>query len=252
MPLHSDSLITSTHLSRPYCVRDSGPIYTETLKNGCNHDNVIIEPWNMMSAVPFVIVSCYILYRLVKEKINIWFFYYVAIMLLTGGIGGVLYHGFRTSEWYLLMDYVPIVILCFTAAVYFTSQLFERRRHVIATVTSVIFFNYLLNLVFEKAWTDNLNYAYLGAVTTLPSVLFAIKTKFVKTKYLLISFLAFVTALFFRVSDDEYWLISLMPVGSHWLWHTFGSVSSAFLIYYIFITHKIRKRGLKSKESKFS
>ncbi|MCS7005092.1 MAG: ceramidase [Cytophagales bacterium] len=245
MPIHLDSLRKLHSTVRPSCIRDSGPIYTETLQNGCHHKNIIIEPWNTMSAVPFVIVAFYILWKLISERILNWFYYYIAILLFIGGIGGVLYHGFRSSEWYLLMDYVPIVVLCFTAAVYFTAQLFEKRRHGVVIILGVIFFNYLLNLVFEKAWTDNLNYAYLGAVTTLPSILFAIKTRFAKSRYLLIAFFSFVIALFFRISDDEYWLIRIMPFGSHWLWHLFGAVSSASLIYYIFVTYKVRKRGLK-------
>jgi hemolysin III len=220
-------------------VKDSGPIYHET-----NTNNFIAEPWNAASAILFVFIAMYWVRRLRKDtKERTWLMVYITTLLLAGGIGGALYHGLRSSEWYLLLDFVPIVILCFSTTVFFMTNLFERRRSVVALVTILILINVLLQEIFQKAWTDNLNYTYLGLIVIIPAILYAVKTQFYRVHFFVYSLLAFITALFFRVNDEN--LSFIFPMGTHFLWHIFGGVCCGFLIAYINSTYTYTRNKKK-------
>ncbi|MCC5943881.1 MAG: hypothetical protein JJT94_03030 [Bernardetiaceae bacterium] len=210
-------------------VYDSGPIYAET-----DTSRFIVEPFNALSAVFFILIVIYWLWRLRGEYRRYAFMTYILVVLGIGGVGGVLYHAFRSSEWYLLMDYLPITICCLSVAVYFLWKLY--RRWEVPVVISVVYI--ILWQVMERslpmAWFNNLNYSILGFIILLPTLLWLRRTKYDKAVYVWLALVSFALALSFRILD----IIApdLFPMGTHWLWHTFGAMASNFLILYFYKT----------------
>ena len=47
--------------------------------------------------------------------------------------------------------------------------------------------------------------------------------------------LIFAVAIAFRTLDN---IMIILPMGTHWLWHTFGGIAVFFLLYYVYMDDK--------------
>lgn len=206
---------------------DGGPIYTETDVNA-----TIVEPYNTLSAVLFILMSVYWYGRLRGSFMKFPYVTASIIMLTIGGVGGVIYHAFRYSSFFLFMDWLPIMILCITTAMYFMYKVLRNWWY------SVAYF--ILVLVIDRiAWEiipehdgnlrANVNYAILGIGVIIPTLLVLSKSRYRLWYYVFFAFLSFLIALFFRISDQ--W--GFLSMGTHFLWHTFGAIAGNFMLLYI-------------------
>jgi hemolysin III len=100
---------------------DGGPIYAET-----NFSNFIVEPMNALSAIVFILISAYWLWKIRKEAVQFGFIFFSMSLMFIGGIGGTIYHAFRISKYYLLMDWLPITIIIIFSSVYFLNKIFHK------------------------------------------------------------------------------------------------------------------------------
>lgn len=213
---------------------DGGPIYTET-----DITATIVEPYNTLSAVLFLIMSVYWYGRLKGSFMKFPFLTSSLILLTIGGVGGVIYHAFRYSSFFLFMDWLPIMILCVMTAMYFMFKVFNSWKY------AILYF--LLVLIIDRvAWEiinehngnlrANVNYTILGLGVLIPTFLMLRKTDFRNWYFVLFAFLSFVIALFFRISDQ--W--GFLHMGTHFLWHTFGALAGNFMLIYIH-RHNLRE-----------
>ncbi len=206
---------------------DGGPIYSETDVNA-----TIVEPYNTLSAFLFILMSVYWYGRL-KGKFSMFPYLTSSLILLSiGGVGGVIYHGFRYSSYFLYMDWLPIMALCILTAMYFMYKVLNSWRYSFAY--------FLLVLIIDRvAWElipehngnlrANVNYTILGLGVLIPTVLMLYKSGFKFGIYVFLAFLSFVIALFFRIAD--HW--GILSIGTHFLWHTFGAIAGNFMLLYI-------------------
>lgn len=206
---------------------DGGPIYTET-----NVNATIVEPYNTLSAVLFILMSVYWYGRLKGSFMKFPYVTASIILLTIGGVGGVIYHAFRYSSFFLFMDWLPIMILCITTAMYFMYKVLRNWWY------SVAYF--LVVLIIDRvAWEiipeqdgnlrANVNYAILGIGVIIPTLLVLAKSRYRLWYYVLFAFISFLIALFFRISDQ--W--GFLTMGTHFLWHTFGAIAGNFMLLYI-------------------
>ncbi len=91
-------------------------------------------------------------------------------VLAIGGIGGTLYHGFRISQLFLLMDWMPIMFICVSAAIFFFNRASGKNwiGWLALAVTLLTQF-----LIFRKAspkYGIILCYGLLGAMVLTPMV----------------------------------------------------------------------------------
>lgn len=210
---------------------DSGPVYRETLERGFP-----VEPWNTASNLIFLIIVIYWSLRIYKDRRKYLFLKFAIPILFIGYVGGTLFHGTRSHEIWLLMDWVPIMILCVAASIYYFIRL--NAGKLMITMVSVLPFITAFSL--QKAPIDPhlrslIGYATIAVVILFPFVQYMLRYARKQGRILVAALFFFAVAIFFRTIDlkvDQ----KVFFMGTHWLWHSFGGIAVHFLIMYIFLT----------------
>jgi hemolysin III len=215
-------------------LRDGGHAYTET-----NLDRLVVEPWNFVTAALFVAVAVFWFFKIRKEIPRFGFLFAMLILLLIGGVGGTIYHGFRWHRAFLMMDWMPIMIITFSASVYFFIKAWGKWWP--PAILLVLFF-VLQGLLFNSGLpiqtAINLNYASMAVVVLVPIGWYLVKTGFANGYLVGLALLAFGTALFFRWADKLAWF----PMGTHFLWHVFGLVAVHLMLLFLYRTRLAETR----------
>lgn len=207
---------------------DGGPIYTETLIG-----RFPVEPWNTYSNLIFLFAF---LYFAKGCKFN-WKRYPLMCIalpiLFVGFVGGTLYHATRSNHIFLMMDYIPISLICLIAAFYFWKQ-----------YTGNIFYAFLgLGLPFvllRLLWIYPIlaimprivvGYCLLAGSLILPAFLCAKRNHWVAGKKLFGAVGFFIIAITFRSLDLR--MEATFPMGTHFLWHLFGGLSTFCMLSFV-------------------
>lgn len=218
---------------------DGGMLYAET-----DLSRLFPEPLNAISSLFFLVLAGYWIYRLFPVRRQFAYLFCCSLLLLVGAIGGSVYHGFRLWWPFIVMDWLPIMLLCVSTGVYFFLKLVK--WYVAVPVYMVLVTGLVLMRRFFEApdlqFFIDLNYAVVASLVVLPILAYLVKTRFRNGLYFLIAFMAFGLALFFRIADS--W--KLLTSGTHFLWHSFGAVATGFIMYYIFLD---RVGGLKAENA---
>jgi len=206
---------------------DGGMIYTET-----NLNHSFPEPLNTITSCFFFLLALYWIFRLKGFSKQYVFLSIASWILLVGSIGGTLYHGLRTYPIFIMMDWLPISILCLLASVYFWIRF--SGKWFVGVIALIAFM--LIEVEVRKLMHGNslqlgisLNYAAMVLMVLLPLVLLLIKTNGHSWQFIVAALISFGIALFFRVADG--W--SLLSVGTHFLWHTFGVIATALMFVFL-------------------
>lgn len=93
---------------------DGGSLYAET-----NLNHLFPEPLNAITSCFFLAIAFYWLFKLWGNFKSHPFLSYCLVLLFIGGIGGTTYHAFRLWRPFIMMDWLPIMLLCISAGVYF-------------------------------------------------------------------------------------------------------------------------------------
>ncbi|TXC76240.1 hypothetical protein [Luteibaculum oceani] len=213
-------------------MRDGGPLYTET-----NLDQFIVEPFNTISALLFLFLAGYWYLRLRGQFGKFKFLTAATITLTVGAVGGTIYHAFRLDAFFMYMDWVPIVLLCWAAAVFFVYRLSNSfwvaaGMLILSLVSQILVFRFV-----PDHQSTNISYAIMGFMVVVPTVWNIIKSRFFQWWWVAYAFGAFSLALLFRILDP----LQLISIGTHFLWHSFGFLACHFMFKYIFELQKARK-----------
>ena len=203
---------------------DNGPIYKETLTGGVGF---LIEPWNALSNLFFLFIVIYWIVKIYKNYKQQRFLVFVLPVLFIGFVGGTMYHGTRSSNIWIFMDWVPIMVLSFAASIFFAIKSRFKFYFILAMLIIPFTISYLV-------WQSDLphiiktimGYPVLAFIILFPIVFYLIKTKWRNVNLIIFALFCFVLAIFFRTIDNSNWDIFYM--GTHWLWHIFGATSSHF------------------------
>ena len=226
-------------------LKDFGPRYTETPPDPyAPTASFIAEPWNMVTASFFVLIVVLWLVRLRGRYRGFPFLMSCLPILFVGGVGGTLYHGLRTRQLYFLLDVIPIQLLALIGAVYLAVRLWNRAGwlYLIGAVVLNVGVGYLLMLLVRPRNPQlaiNLNYAAIALAVVLPMLFVLVRLRFRHLGVVAGALISFTIAWFFRLVDQ--YLGVYMPMGSHWLWHTFGAISTALLIEFFY---RVERDGL--------
>jgi hypothetical protein len=207
---------------------DGGPVYSET-----NLSQFIVEPWNTVSAIFFLFIVLYWHFKLKKSKKRNSFLRYSNPILGIGGVGGTLYHAFRSSHYFLIMDYLPILLLCISAGVYFTFKAFPRKRYLLLALAIFVLAQFLAFHFLPAGLSTNVSYALLALSILLPTISWMFKTQFRYYYYVFLALCSFAAALSCRVLDFQ-GSHDIFPMGTHWLWHSFGALACHLMFLYLF------------------
>ena len=215
---------------------DGGTLYAET-----NLAHTFPEPLNALTSCFFLAIAIYWTIKLWGDFKSHKFLSYCLVLLYIGGVGGTTYHAFRHWPMFIMMDWLPIMLLCVSAGVYFLAQLIKWYYALLLVVFYFVFQFFFRNMMME----DNpqlfisINYAVMASLVLFPVLAYLIYTKFVGGKWVGFALIAFIIALTFRIADKWEWLAT----GTHFLWHTFGAIASACMFYYIYLTQEKKLSG---------
>jgi hemolysin III len=208
---------------------DSGPIYRETLMG-----RIPVEPWNTWSNAVFLLVVIYWSWRVYPNARRHLFLAGALPVLFIGFVGGTVFHATRSHEAWLLMDWVPIVVLCMACM-----GLFARRAGIgWLPLVVLLVLPFVLRYFMLRVWNwpphvvMNAGYSVLGSVMLLPIAMHLRRNGWAQWPWIATSAVCFGVAVTFR-SLDRSPLLGALPMGGHWLWHTWGGIAVHFLMGYI-------------------
>ena len=211
-------------------VRDFGPIYAET-----DISRIPVEPWNTASTLIFLVIVLLYLQRTGGDYNRFPFTVLVLPILFVGFAGGCIYHATRSHWIWLVLDFGPIFLLVLLAAYYFWRAV--THSHVKAGSLVCLFFalTALVRSTVEGALVLKISvgYSLLALNILLPAFLHAARRRWQDLGLLFFAPLFFVAAILFR-HYDKLLSESLLPMGTHFLWHLFGGCSVFCLMEYVY------------------
>lgn len=214
---------------------DGGTVYAET-----NLQHLFPEPLNALTSCFFLAIAIFWTIRLWKDFKSHPFLTYCLILLYIGGIGGTTYHALRKWPVFIMMDWLPIMLLCVSTGIYFLAKL-TKWYYAALMVGVYVAFQFIFRNMMQGNMQlfININYAMMAALVLLPVLAYLIRSHWKDGKWVGFALIAFAIALTFRIADQ--W--RLIETGTHFLWHTFGAIAAGCMFYFIYLT-KIETRKL--------
>lgn len=206
---------------------DSGPIYQETLEG-----RFPVEPYNTYSNLFFLAIIIYFSIKVYNDYRHHRFLAYCMPVLFLSYIGGTVYHATRSHDFWMYLDWLPIIFLCFGVSVYFTVKLRTGWKGRLLLIIIVLLLVVGVRLIpWDRSLKTSIGYIATAIGLLLPIFVYMYTQHLKHWPMVLFAILSFVAAISFRVMDR---FVFILPMGTHWLWHSFGALSVFFLMNYIY------------------
>jgi len=206
---------------------DSGPIYLETMEG-----RLPVEPYNTYSNLIFLAIVMYWGLKVFKNPGRHKFLAGVLPIIFISYIGGTIFHATRSHEFWLRLDWMPIMLLCASLVIYFIFKLAQRSWQRLLLIVIVLGTSVLLRIFpIPPHLRISLGYVITAGTILLPIVWYLIKTCGKNVHLIILAFGSFGAAIYFRIIDLTQ---NMFAMGTHWLWHFLGGIAVHFLIAYIF------------------
>ena len=209
---------------------DRGPIYLETLMG-----RFPVEPWNTFSNLLFLALIVFWFLRVRGHVPDHRFIAYSLPVFLIGWVGGTVYHATRSHNVWLFLDFVPIALLAFAVAMFFW-----RRQGISWFVAPFLVIGPLVlaGVTFSVLRDAHGSVRFLGFPVIALAILMPVLRHLARTGWKDAGLVAgalvgFAVAIGFR-SIDLRVSIAFLPMGTHWLWHSFGAAAVHLLMLYIY------------------
>lgn len=222
----------------PDQITDGGPWYAETHIT----DNLIVEPWNAFSSLAIAAPAVYFLWKIRKNPKQYGFLLTAIPFLFLNGLGSTLFHGLRTSRIFLLMDFMPALILTLMITVYFWSRILPKWWMSFIVITPIFLMRFGVIDLIPGQGGINTSYMISGVAFLLPTFLILKKYNFKKTFNIIGGAVCFILAIYFRQVDKEF--TEVVAFGTHFLWHVFSGIGAFLLADYLYF---IRNKELESQ-----
>jgi hemolysin III len=193
-----------------------------------------VEPFNTASNLVFLAVIIYFTYKLWHSQRPHYFLKSIMPLFFIGYLGGTIYHATRSAEIWLLMDWVPIVLLCLACSIYFVFKSANRLWSRVVLI-AVIVALYMIPRILPVPVGYRTSAGYIGTAVAvlLPIFIYLYRTKWQRARYLGFTILFFTLAVGCRTLDKKF-DIDYLWMGTHWLWHMLGGIAVFWLIQYIY------------------
>lgn len=214
---------------------DGGMLYKET-----DMAQLFPEPLNAITAILFLAIAIFWTVKIKSSFKEYPFLAYCLVLLYIGAIGGTVYHAFRQWPVFIMMDWMPIMLLCFSAGFYFLAQSIKWYYAVVMVLVYLVLTLGLRNwiLVDNPSLFINVNYGIMASFVLFSVLSYLIYTQWKAGKWVGFALLSFALALTFRIVDKWDWF----SFGTHFLWHTFGAAATFCMFNYIYLTRNtVRK-----------
>lgn len=233
--IHSEDAITTVfRLAEAWYnqrLADGGPRYAEY------HPELwIVEPWNAASSLVMMLPALYYVWKFNRQLYNFPFMSFSILMVFLGGLGSTLFHAFRMSSVFLMMDVVPSAILTIAIAVYFWLRIVSKWWIVLLIFIPLFGLRFLLFQSLPQHLSINLSYAFSGLLIIVPLMVVLFRTQFAQLLTVVTLLASFGLALLFRQLDAHEGLF--FPQGTHFLWHLFSALGSWMILKYLLFIGK--------------
>ena len=171
------------------------------------------------------------------------FFLFAISMIFLGGLGSTLFHAFRMSSVFLMLDVLPSALLMLGLAIYFWIKILPKWWHVFLILVPVIALRVLLFNQLGGHLGINLSYAISGLLVLVPLGIVLQRTEFKGLAAMVLVLVTFTIALLFRQLDVHYF--PFLPQGTHFLWHLFSAIGSFSMLWYLFILNNAKNKHIK-------
>jgi Alkaline phytoceramidase (aPHC). len=206
---------------------DSGPVYLETIPG-----RFPVEPYNTLSNLVFLALIIYWGIKVYKNPKQHAFLAWMIPIIGISYIGGTVYHATRSHEFWLRLDWMPILFLCLALVVYFIFKLVKTWWKRVLLIFLFFGISYMMRILpMPGGLRISLGYVISAITILLPIVWYLFQTRGKNGYLVLLAFGIFALALTFRILDKSQ---TVFPMGTHWLWHFFGGIAVHFLMAYIF------------------
>lgn len=206
---------------------DSGPIYQETIEG-----RIPVEPFNTYSNLIFIVILVYFWMKIRKNPKQHPFFLFAIPVIFISWVGGTVYHGTRSHQFWLVLDWLPIMLVCLGGIVYFITKIKKKWWERLLFFLGLMLLSFLPRLIIlPNEYRISFGYAVTAITVLTPFIWYAYNTGWKNVQLILMAIFIFGLAVTFRTLDN---ITVLLPMGTHWLWHTFGGVAVFFLLLYIY------------------
>ena len=216
---------------------DGGTAYAET-----DLSALIKEPWNTASLIPFALIIGYWVWQLRGRWREQPVLSASIGLMVIGLVGGMMYHGTRSSVVWLVMDFVPIALSVLLVAMYFWVEVgaglprVGRVAMALLPFVTVALGGAIVRGLAQTSWPlqtrINVNYSLMASAVLLPIGIVLVRTRGAHGRWMALALGCFAGAVACRALDRE--LLGLLPMGTHWLWHVLGASASWFLSRYLY------------------
>ena len=194
-----------------------------------------VEPFNTASNLIFLAIIIYFSIKVLHSQQQHYFLKFMIPIFSVGFVGGTIYHATRSAEFWLLMDWVPIVILCMACALYFTFKATRGWTARIVLFAIIVVLNVVPSwLSFPIGYRNSIGYIGNALSILLPIVVYCYRTNWNGGRFLILAVLSFVLAVSCRTLDKKFEL-EFLWMGTHWLWHLLGGVAVFWIMRYIYM-----------------
>ena len=156
-------------IHRKQQIFDQGPMYNEFV-----HDALIHEPWNAYSSLCFFIPVIFWLIYLRGKYRTYGIITTLLPLLFLNGLGSTLFHAFRASNWFLLLDWLPAALMTLILSIYF----WHRITHKVWKAIGVVLGFYALAFTMVKVLSQqtglsgpSIGYFFTGAAFLVPVII---------------------------------------------------------------------------------
>jgi hypothetical protein len=212
-------------------LHDGGCYYAET-----NLANFIVEPWNAITSLFFLILAIYWFIRIRRNVKDNLFIAWCIPLLFLGGMGSTLFHAFRSSYYLMQLDVLPIVVLTLSVGAFLWHKLVKKWYITFAIIALSFTLRKLASVSgLFPGQGANISYAISGITIFLPGLIMLLRTQFYRWASLAAAVMLFIAGLFFRAADM--WYTDIIPIGTHFMWHISTAVGAYFLADYLYHLH---------------
>jgi len=215
-------------------ITDFGPMYHEF-----HAYDLIKEPWNAYSSIFFLVPVLFWAIKLRGHYRENWIIVLILPLLLLNGIGSTFYHAFRSSNFFLIMDFAPAMLMSLIIGAYLWAKVFEKWYWGLLIMVVAFFITRSFSGIFAHSLKiSHISASYLlsGALFLTPALIILFKSKFYKWSYLIVSIFLLIGAIIFRSLDypTPNPFPEILPQGTHFLWHIFTALAVFSMGYYFY------------------
>ncbi|NBY41178.1 MAG: hypothetical protein EBQ66_09910 [Flavobacteriia bacterium] len=200
-------------------IQDRGPIYNEFV-----YDSHIHEPWNAFSSlfffIPVVFWIVFLWGRYKQHRIILL----ILPLLFLNGLGSTLFHAYRTSNVFLMLDWLPAALMSLSLSVYFWTKITRRWYFGILCVLGFYASAVLVITTLGQGYrvlAPNIGYLFSGSAFLIPIIWSLYRNQWRHARYVLLTLF----------SSSQHWYLDCWTIRPQILSHSYPKEHTFYGMY---------------------